>query len=528
MDNLKKRRSNMRVSVFALAICAIVAFMAACDRAHQSKQEKSISWLSICPDFSQTGKAAVVQNARCGHYDVKENPDDPGSKVIPLNVLFLPAVNPVPERDPLFIIAGGPGQSAVVVAESLYSVFNDVRKNRDIVFVDQRGTGKSNPLDCEFETAESQQLAEPEQELFTRRAVTQCIDKIKDYAAFYTTNYAVADLDAVRAALGYEKINLWGGSYGSRVVLEYMRRYPMHARTSILDGVAPVALALPWSMEFDGLAALQALNQQCAQIYACKNIYGDIVKKAQVVADRLLIKPIAVNISHPRTQEKITVNLSAQDFSGVIRLALYSRDLSSLIPRVISEAESGNYELFASLIYLAKSKSDMAGVSYGMHYSVVCNEDYPLYKNKDARESNVFLNALSVQKYSEICVQWPRAKLPDDYWDVVVSDVPALLLSGAVDPVTPPRWGDLVKKELKNSLHLVVPGGHHIVTPEGCIAQLITAFIARGGAQGLDSSCVQNIQPLAIHLPPSARANSTEIKSAQYNDQTAHDVREQP
>jgi len=518
----------MRVPGVTLVACFIALLVSACDRTHQSKQEKSISWLSLCPDFSQTGKAAVVQNARCGHYETSENPDDPDSRKIPLNILFLPAVNPVPERDPLFIVAGGPGQSAVVVAESLYSVFNDVRKNRDIIFVDQRGTGKSNPLDCEFETPESQQLAEPEQEAFAKRAIAQCIDKIKNYAAFYTTNYAVTDLDAVRVALGYEKINLWGGSYGSRVVLEYMRRYPAHARAGILDGVAPVALALPWAMESDGLAALQALNQQCTQASACKNVYGDIVKKAQVVSDRLLARPVSVSIPHPRTQEKITVNLSAQDFSGVIRLALYSRDLSSLVPRIVSEAEAGSYELFASLIYLAKSKSDMAGVSYGMHYSVVCNEDYPLYKNKDARESNVFLNALSVQKYSEICAQWPRAKLPEDYWNLVVSDVPALLLSGAVDPVTPPRWGEFVGKGLKNSLHLVVPGGHHIVTPEGCIAQLITAFITKGDAQGLDSSCVQNIQPLAIHLPPSALASAAETKLIQPSEKTTRDVKEQP
>jgi hypothetical protein len=236
----------------------------------------------------------------------------------------------------------------------------------------------------------------------------------------------------------------------------------------------------------------------------CLKAYGDIVNKAKVVSDRLSAKPIAISIPHPRTQEKIIVNLSAEDFSGVIRLALYSRDLSSLIPRVISEAEAGSYELFASLIYLAKSKSDMAGVSYGMHYAVVCNEDYPLYKNKNALDSNVFLNAHSVQKYSKVCEQLPLGKLPEKYWEPIVSDLPALLLSGAVDPVTPPRWGALVKSRLKNAEHLIVPGGHHIVTAEGCVAQLITAFIAKGDAHSLDSSCVKNIQPLAIHLPVSA------------------------
>jgi hypothetical protein len=196
--------------------------------------------------------------------------------------------------------------------------------------------------------------------------------------------------------------------------------------------------------------------------------------------------------------------LTAQDFSGVVRLALYNRDISSLLPQVISEAEAGDYQSFASLIYLAKAKSDMAEISYGMHYTVACNEDYPLYKNNDPIASNVFLNSQMVQKYSDICAQWPRAELPADYWEPIKSELPILLLSGAVDPVTPPHWGNFVAKDLPNATHIVAPGGHHIVTPEGCIAQLITAFIIKGDVKSLDASCAKNIEPLALYIPPSA------------------------
>jgi pimeloyl-ACP methyl ester carboxylesterase len=337
-----------------------------------------------------------------------------------------------------------------------------------------------------------------------RAAVKLCVEKIKDHAAYYTTNYAVEDLDAVRTALGYEKINVWGGSYGSRVVLEYLRRYPAHSRSGVVDGVAPVAIALPWSMEVDALAALTAINKQCADTPACAAQYGDIVQKAQKTSAYLLNNPQEIKITHPRTQEKILVNVTAQDFSSVIRLALYSRDLSSLLPQVISEAEAGDYTLFASLIYLAKAKSEMAGINYAMHYTVVCNEDYPLYKDKDPAETNVFLNTQMVEKYSEICAQWPRAQLPEDYWQPIKSNVPVLMLSGAVDPVTPPRWAELVKSGLTNATHIVAPGGHHITTQEGCIAQLMTAFIVKGSGKELDAQCANNIQPLAIHLPPKA------------------------
>jgi pimeloyl-ACP methyl ester carboxylesterase len=477
--------------------------LAGCDTASKTSAEKNISWLGLCPDFSQTGKSPVTQNAECGSLVVAENPQDKNSKKIALNVLRIPAVNPVPEQDPLFVIAGGPGQAAVVVAESMHSLFRDVRKNRDIVFVDQRGTGKSNPFPCELDNESTKPIPIAEEEALARAAIKQCIEKIKEYAAYYTTNYAVQDLDEVRAALGYEKINLWGGSYGSRVVLEYLRRYPKNVRASVIDGVAPVAIALPWSMEADGLAALQAINKQCANTPACLMHFGNIVEKAQGISSRLLTNPQEVKITHPRTQEKVVVHMTAQDFSGVVRLSLYSRDLSSLLPQVISEADAGDYSVLASLIYLAKSKSEMAGINYGMHYTVVCNEDYSLYKDKPAENSNLFLNASMVQKYSEICEHWPRAQLPDDYWEPIKSDLPVLALSGAVDPVTPPYWGELVKSGLTNFTHIIAPGGHHIVSSEGCTAQLITAFIAKGDAKTLDASCAKNIQPLAIYIPPS-------------------------
>ena len=493
----------MRNCFFVMFYMWLAMGLAACDSSNKADAEKNISWLSLCPDFSKTGKAPVAQNAQCGSLEVTENPQDKSSKKIALNVLRIPAVNPVPEQDPLFVIAGGPGQSAVVVAESMHALFRDVRKNRDIIFVDQRGTGKSNPFPCETDAESTKPMPIAAEEALSLEAIKQCIEKIKDYAAYYTTNYAVDDLDLVRVALGYEKIKLWSGSYGSRVVLEYLRRYPNHTRASVIDGVAPVAIALPWSMEADGLAALQAINKQCANTPACITHYGDIVQKAQAISSRLLANSQEVNITHPRTQEKVSVNLTAPDFSGVIRLALYSRDLSSLLPQVISEADVGDYSVLASLIYLAKSKSEIAGINYGMHYTVVCNEDYPLYKDKVATDANVFLNAQMVEKYSQICEQWPRAQLPSDYWAPIKSDLPVLALSGAIDPVTPPYWGEHVKVGLTNLTHIVAPGGHHIVSAEGCLSQLIAAFIAKGDGKTLDANCAKNIQPLAIYIPPS-------------------------
>jgi pimeloyl-ACP methyl ester carboxylesterase len=228
--------------------------------------------------------------------------------------------------------------------------------------------------------------------------------------------------------------------------------------------------------------------------------------RSTAIAARLEANPQVVHIAHPRTQAKVKVNMAAQDFSGVIRLALYSRDLSALLPQVISDAERGDYGVLAALIYLATSKSDMAGINYAMHYTVICNEDYPLYKDKIASTSNLFLNTKMVQTYAEICAQWPRAQMPADYWQPLKSHLPVLALSGAVDPVTPPYWGEAVRAGLPNLTHIIAPGGHHIISTEGCSAQLITAFIANGDGKNLDASCIQHIQPWAIHIPPSVRA----------------------
>ena len=182
---------------------------------------------------------------------------------------------------------------------------------------------------------------------------------------------------------------------------------------------------------------------------ACVARYGDIVQKAKIVSERLLEKSITMTIPHPRTQETYTINLTHVDFAGVVRLALYSRDISSLLPEVISNAEAGNYQLFASLIYLAKTKSDMAGISYGMHFTVLCNEDYSQYKDKDPTESQHFLHADMVQGTTEVCAQWPHSEMPADYWQPIKSDIPVLMLSGAGDPVTPPHWAELVKEGMK-------------------------------------------------------------------------------
>ena len=456
--------------------------------------------LTLCPGFSEAGKPPIVQGAQCGSLAVHENPEDSASPKISLNILRLPAVNPTAQPDPLFVIAGGPGQSAVNVAEGIAYVFDDIRKNRDIVFVDQRGTGGSAPLDClSLEDQDNLwSLAKQQQKLV--QALRECIAQHEDRWAFYTTPYAVQDLESVRKALGYQQINLWSVSYGTRVALEYMRSYPEAIRTSTLDGVAPVSMALPWHSEEDAWASLTQLNEQCTSIDQCKKRFGNLLDKANAIAQRLDAAPINILVTHPRTQAQTSVEVDNKTFVVLIRMALYGRDLSTLVPLVISRSYDGDYQLLASLVTLIAEQSELADISYGMHYNILCNEDYPQYRGRNSADSHYFLKSNLVDLFSDICAIWPQTALDENYFSPVVADIPTLLLSGQRDPVTPPRWADLVMQHLSHAKHLVAPGGHHSITRDGCVSQLITLFVHRGSAESLDTSCVKNIDPFAPYL----------------------------
>jgi pimeloyl-ACP methyl ester carboxylesterase len=268
-----------------VGLIAPLFLLGGCEQA-PSELPAAKTFLSLCPGFNETGKSPLVYGAECGNLSLLENPEDPASSRIDIAVLRLPAISPVAKADPVFFIQGGPGGSSIEMAKQLQGHFSDLRKNRDLIFVDQRGTGTSNPLQCAAAKFDAQQ---PEAEAMAHnlQRMRQCAEKYQEHIAYYTTPYAVADLDEVRRALGYAQINIWGGSYGTRVALAYARAYPAAARSLVLDGVAPVALALPHYFARDAMAALQRVNAECAALAECRAQFGDIVVKAEQVSARL-------------------------------------------------------------------------------------------------------------------------------------------------------------------------------------------------------------------------------------------------
>jgi len=483
---------------------ATVALMSACDHPSTNvSADKHV--MSACPGFVETGKAPLVFGAECGELKVKENPEDENSPDISLSILRLPAISPAPELDPLFLIQGGPGGSSVDMATQIHGYFADVRKNRDLIFVDQRGTGKSHPLVCDKLSESELQLPESVQSEKYLLLMQACVQQYQSSIPFYTTPYAVRDLDAVRAALGYARINLWGGSYGTRVALEYARQYPQHTRTIVLDGLAPTAIALPKYFSRDAMSALQAINAECAAEPNCASEYGDFVQKAELVVDRLAAaqvnnNPIVASYEHPRYQTREELVLTPKVFSSLVFMSLYSRDLTVLLPRAISDAAKNDYRLIASLSALLSEKNTSLDISEAMHFSVVCNEDWHFITAGDIEKTPAFLGMNKLQEMSAVCAFWPKANLPDNYWMPVKSDAPALLLSGKHDPVTPSLWADAVAEHLPNAAKLEAAGGNHVISTEGCVPQLIAQFIEQGSMQQIKTDCVNAIKPLPLVL----------------------------
>lgn len=483
----------------------LVLLMVGCSRPASEGEARSANMLSEQQCYQAASDVLflpLVKGQECGVLAVRENPADNNSRDISLNILRLPAISASPHPDPLFILVGGPGQAAVALAGEL-NFFNDVRKHRDLIFIDQRGTGKSGAFAC-HQNSESLPHHETSESLQQKvlAELRACAEKHAAHMPFYTTPFAVADLDAVRRALGYERINLWGVSYGTRVILEYLRRYPEQVRTAVLDGVAPAGMNLLQSFAEDGARSLQLLSEQCLDQSTCAERYGDISNQYEQLLARLAQQPARVTVPHPRTALPETVLVDRQKVEGLMRMAFYTRDLTRLVPWLIHQGATDNFLPLASLLILI-SEQDPLAIDHGMHYTVICNEDYPLAATGRADSA---LAAL----FDEVCSFWPKAELPSDYFAPVVSDVPVLILSGYRDPATPPRWGERVAASLSRSLHLVAPGGHHSVSRDGCIPQLIGRFIQTASPGNLDSRCVENIRAFAPYLAITDPAASQE------------------
>lgn len=434
-------------------------------------------------------------SAQCGTFDVFENRKD--GRKLSLSVAVLPALSSSPLPDPLVVLAGGPGQAASDVAPTLAVALSKLRRDRDIVVLDQRGTGQSHPLRCEFDEPDSS-LAKRLRTELDEAKLADCVATLGADAdlRYYGTEIAIDDLEDVRAALGYPRVNLWGGSYGTRVALAYLRKYPDRVRSAVLDGVAPLSLVLPVHAPRDMHRALQLLFAQCRDDVRCAAQWPEIETAFGTVLDSLANAPHATIVPDPLTGAFSEVTITRDAFARVIGGLLYQAEATSLIPLTIARAAEGDFRPFVGQAeYLRTSSNGL--VSNGLYYSVVCTEDRPLFDERSLAEAaaGTFLGPTHADELLRVCERWPQGNVSAGFRAPVTSDVPVLLLSGELDPVTPPRWADEASRTLSRSLHVIISGTGHGTLGNRCARHLVEAFIAAGTVDGLQSECAQESRP---------------------------------
>lgn len=441
----------------------------------------------------------LPQAVQCGRVRRPLDPARPAGVAIDIHYAVLPAQARHKAADPVFFFAGGPGQSAIESAALFAGRFARLNQRRDLVFVDQRGTGKSASLACRDERhLPLRQQLDREAML---RELQQCRETLQQRPhgdlRFYTTVIASQDLDAVRRALGVAQWNVIGGSYGTRAGLDYLRQFPGAVRRAVLDGLAPPDGVLPLSLSEDGQAALQALLNECAAEPGCARAFPDLKARWERLMAGL---PRELTLRHPLTGRSETLRLQPDDVFNLLRTPLYVPSLRSALPAAIAQAAQGNFDALLGV------SSGMGGgragqLSAGMHFSVICSEDYP----RLASPGLVGLSGTAAF-YAQACRDWPRGEVPAAFYTLPPAQSPVLLLSGGADPATPPRHGERVLQALGPlARHQRVPGAGHGVMGLPCMRDTLARFIeARTDEQALalKTDCAAGMPLPPAFVPP--------------------------
>lgn len=443
--------------------------------------------------------------AQCGELEVPEDRAQPAGRKIKLFVALLLANTLSPKDDPLVILAGGPGQAASSLA-AFAARLTDIRRTRDIVLIDQRGTGRSSPLTCDAFKPRDDEAFDTDPVPRARECAAQLRAQGID-AAQYTTTTWIADLEAMREALGYARWNLWGGSYGTRVAQEYVRRHAQRVRTLSLDGVAPPALIVTLDVWRTRGAALSFIFNACAATKACREALPDPQALLIRVAADLGPAGRDVTFVDPRTGKQERKHVTIDAVLSALQPLTYLPEMATLLPELLSLAAAGDYSpLLAANVALTGGMNE--AMNAALHFSVTCAEDVPRIKDGDVTRALKDAHGRELaQRLIAVCGVWPRGTAPADFAAPLQSDIPALLVSGGMDPVTPPAYGNTVATGLSNSRHVVAPGYGHIVTPHACGPRMLAAFVESADPAKLPTACVTYFEK---SVPPPVWSNRLE------------------
>jgi pimeloyl-ACP methyl ester carboxylesterase len=478
-----------KLVVTALALVSVAALLGA----FRSAVPSATSGVALKPCHVE----GVKEELRCGIYNVFENRQTKKGRKLPLKIVFIPARHPHPDQGPIFYMAGGPGEAATELAD-LVMGWGDSDEH-DVVLVDERGTGDGNRLDCQLRGSDDNleaYLNGP----FDPAAARVCRDELQkehDLSQYTTPNFA-DDIDEVRAAMGYDKININAGSFGTYAAQIYMRRHGEHVRTAYLASLVTLSERVPLHHAEGAQRGLDRLFQDCEEDAACHAAYPRLREDFATVLNKLRERPVTTFVKHPVTGAKTELHLTERAFADAVRVMMYHTPRD--VPFLVEQAVAGDFSPFAEA-GLRANHDIYSGGRMGLHYCITCNEFVSRIRPEEVESATrgSFLGSWRVRDQMAACEDWPKTELPPDYFEPFRLETPAVVVSGATDPTFTPNRNE-VKSLLPNAIQIVVPGAAH--TPENDCTRAIRHELFRSGTtKGLDTSCVSKVQPLPFKLP---------------------------
>ena len=491
--NFRSRlRDRLRVPLSAVVLpLALTASLTACSPSVPPELAAGSGGLA----FHTCRLRHVETPARCAYLDVPEDHSAPDGAKISIHVAILPALARRKAPDPVLLFAGGPGQAASDLGR-LVEALSTIRRNRDVILVDQRGTGKSKTLSCATLDAprKDDDWADPRHtdETLALEDWKRCMAELKGNPRTHRTDDYIADLERVRQALGAAQVNLWGGSYGSRVALRYMKRHPQVIRSVVLDGVAPTSLRLPNDALVHTDQLLRERFAACAASPGCARAHPDLEARLERLLADLAARPRTVSLRNPATGKLLQVTFSDRMLISLLWPLFYSPEAVRLVPQIIQQASEGD---FAPLAVLAAQTIRETDLSILQRFAVLCAEDMtgqsPLSSQRWGGLARRFMDA---------CRGFPAGTVDAEFFEPTVSAVPTLLISGSLDPVTPPSEAERAAQTLSNHRHIVVEGWGHIASPHPCVRRVIARFFETSDPNAQPLACEADLKLPAPHF----------------------------
>lgn len=473
-----------------------------------------------CPFDLPTG-LVEGKTIECGYLVVPEDRSNANSPTIRLAVAILhPSTRS--RSDPIIYLEGGPGGSAL---EFLYLTFSEqfqplLAAGRDIILFDQRGVGRSEPaLDCpelrqlglellddevdgrQVDTAEALNLMKS-----TALACRQDLAKVAELPAYHTAASA-ADVNDLREALGYDQVNLWGGSYGTWLALEAMRRYPEGIRSVVLDSVYPPQVDLLAEAPANAARSIDLLFEACAADQACNGAYPNLRTVYLDTVQRLNQERARFQVTNPLTGESYDATMTGDNLATLLFRFLYATSVIPSLPQILYDASQEDYATIAQLLGSLLAVGEV--MSQGQQFSVLCHDEVPFSSPQEFEASlaeypeleRAFSDSVLGELGLQVCAGWQVGQAEETLAEAVTSDISTLILAGEFDPITPPAWGQLVAETLKNSHFFEYPGvGHGASASPGCPQQMMLAFL-NDPASAPDDACVADMEDWRFVVP---------------------------